>query len=72
MDFAAVAKEEMAILIASRKKIKLKQLLRKKIVICVAVRIKVDFAAVAKEKQQNHSKKENINFAGKLGKKLSL
>ena len=50
VDFAAVAKEKMAIFIASRKKLNLQQLLRKKIVMCVAVRIKVDFAAVAKEK----------------------
>ena len=40
----------MAIIIASRIKLNLQQLLRKKIVMCVAVRIKMDFAAVAKEK----------------------
>ena len=50
MDFAAVAKEKMAIFIASRKKLNLQRLLRQKIVMCVVVRIKVDFAAVAKEK----------------------
>ena len=50
VDFAAVAKEKMAIFIASRKRLNLQQLLRNKIVLYLAVRIKVDFAAVAKEK----------------------
>ena len=40
----------MAIIIASRIKLNLQQLLRKKIVMCVAVRIKFYFAANAKKK----------------------